>query len=180
MSRYAWAFARRTGLPALLGILLTCTGPAHAASLTGRDLQIIAKALGFLDPAPAGGSVAVVYEQAVAGSKEDAEAIVRLFGDGLASGGGTVTGRAIDAGSLGDGTGFIAIIMAAGAEDTDARNVGHRRLLSITAADGLVRSGRCVMAVHSEPRVEITVNRAAAQAAGIGFTAAFGMLVHEI
>lgn len=180
MSRFAWAFAWRTGLAALFGIWLACTGPASAASLTGRDVQIIAKALGFLDPAPPGGSVAVVYEKNVAGSKEDADAIVHLFGDGLASGGGKVTGRAIDAGSLGDGTGYIAIIMAAGAEDTGATKGGPRRLLSITAADGLVRSGRCVMAVHSEPRVEITVNRAAAQAAGIGFTAAFGMLVHEI
>jgi hypothetical protein len=44
----------------------------------------------------------------------------------------------------------------------------------------MVRDGRCVMAVHAAPRVEITVNRAAAQAAGVGFTAAFGMLVHEI
>jgi hypothetical protein len=180
VSNYAWALARRTGLPILLGIWLAGTGPATAASLTGRDLQIIAKALGFLDPAPAGGRVAVVYEPAVAGSKEDAEAIVLLFGDGLASGGGTVTGRAIDAKSLGGGAGFIAIILAAGAEDNGAGNAGTRRLLSITAVDRLVQSGRCVMAVHSEPRVEITVNRAAARAAGIGFTAAFGMLVHEI
>jgi hypothetical protein len=143
-------------------------------------LQIIAKALGFLDPAPPGGTVAVIYDQGVAGSKDDAEAIVRLFGDGLASGGGAVKGRAVSAGALGDGSGYIAIIMAAGAEATGATPAGQRRLLSITAADGLVRSGRCVMAVHSEPRVEIIVNRAAAQAAGIGFTAAFGMLVHEI
>jgi hypothetical protein len=148
--------------------------------LTGRDVQIIAKALGFLEPPPPSGTVAVVYERAVPGAREDAEAIALLFGEGLASGNGTVTGRAIDAGSLGDGAGYIAIIVAAGAENTGATQAGRHRLLSITAADALVRSGRCVMAVHSEPRVEITVNRAAAQAAGIGFTAAFGMLVHEI
>jgi hypothetical protein len=180
LSIYAWAFVRRTGLSTLLGIWLAGSGPAHAASLTSRDLQIIAKALGFLDPAPPGGSVAVVYEHTVAGSKDDAEAIVRLFGEGLDSGGGKITGRAIDAGLLGNGTGYIAIIMAAGAEDQGAVSARPRGLLSITAADGLVRSGRCVMAVHSEPRVEIIVNRAAAQAAGVGFTAAFGMLVHEI
>jgi hypothetical protein len=143
-------------------------------------LQIIAKALGFLDPAPPGGTVAVIYEHTVAGSKQDAEAIALLFGNGLASGSGTVNGRAIDAGALGDGTGYIAIIVAEGADNTGANPAAPRRLLSITAADALVRSGRCVMAVHSEPRVEIIVNRAAAQAAGIGFTAAFGMLVHQI
>jgi hypothetical protein len=158
---------------------MACAGSAAAASLSSRDVLIIAKALGFLDPAPRGGTVAVVYSALDAASRDDARAIVALFGDGLASGGGTVTARAIDAGSLGDGTGFVAIILAAGAENADPATKPHR-LLSISAAEDLVRSGRCVMAVQSEPRVEITVNRAAAQAAGVAFTAAFGMLVHEI
>jgi hypothetical protein len=180
VSRYALTFVRRAGLPALTLVWLACAAPVAAASLSGRDVQIIAKALGFLDPAPPGGIVAVIYATRNVASKADATAIVALFGDGLASGGGIVTAKAIDAGSLGDGTGYVAIILAAGGENAGPAGLTPRRLLSITAADELVRAGRCVMAVHSEPRVDITVNRAAAQAAGIGFTAAFGMLVHEI
>jgi hypothetical protein len=141
-------------------------------------VQIIAKALGFLDPQPHGGLVAVIYATGDPASRADANAIVALFGDGLASGGGAVTARAVDAAAFGDGAGYVAIILAAGAENAGLATLRHG-LLSITAADALVKSGQCVMAVHSQPRVDITVNRAAAQAAGVGFTAAFGMLVHE-
>jgi hypothetical protein len=180
VSGYALAFARRAGLRALIGVWLGCAHPAAAASLSGRDVQIIAKALGFLDPPPPGGTVAVVYASGDAASKADAAAIVALFGGGLASGGGTVTAKEIDTRSFGDGTGYVAVILAAGVGNTALATAMKHGLLCITAADGLVQSGRCVMAVHSEPRVDITVNRAAAQAAGVGFTAAFGMLVHEI
>ncbi len=180
MSGYALAFARHAGLPALVSVWLACAVPASAASLSSRDVQIIAKALGFLDPAPHGGIIAVVYATGDAASKADAAGIVALFGDGLTSGGGMLTAKQIDAKSFGNGTGYVAIILAAGAEDTGLGNTKSHGLLSISATDSLVRSGRCVMAVHSEPRVDITVNRAAAQAAGIDFTAAFGMLVHEI
>ncbi len=177
MSSYVASFAWRV---AVASIWLVCAGPGEAASLSSRDAQIIAKALGFLDPAPAGGVVAVIYAQGNAASKADAEGIVALFGGGLASGGGTVIAKLIDAGSLGNGTGYVAIILAAGVEDTASLTARTHGILSITAIDTIVRSGQCVMEVHSEPRVDITVNRAAARAAGIGFTAAFGMLVHEI
>lgn len=180
MSRGAWIFRGRTALPVLVGACLACAGHARAASLSGRDVQIIVKALEFLEPPPAGGTVAVLYAPGHAASKSDAQAIVKLFGAGLASGGGAISARAVDAKSFTSGAGYVAIILAAGAEAGGP--VASRRpgLLSITAADGLVRSGQCVMAVHSQPRVEIIVNRAAAREAGIGFTAAFGMLVHEL
>jgi hypothetical protein len=180
VSGYALAFARRAGLLTSIGVWLACAGPAGAASLSSRDVQIIAKALGFLDPPARGGMVAVIYTSGNVASKADATAIVALFGDGLTSGGGTITAKAIDAGSFADGTGYVAIILAAGAANAGPAPPRAHKLLSITAADALVRSGYCVMAVHSDPRVDITVNRAAAQAAGVGFTAAFGMLVHEI
>jgi hypothetical protein len=143
-------------------------------------VQIIAKVLGFLDPAPAGGPIAVLFASGSARSKADADAIVGLFGGGLPSGLGTVTARAVDAGSAGSFPGYVAIILAAGAEKTGIVPSKAHGLLSITGTDALVQTGDCVMALHSQPRVDITVNRAAARAAGIGFTAAFGMLVHEI
>ncbi len=185
VSTCAIAFARRAHPPGLIAILLigmwlAWMAPAQAASLSSRDVQIIAKALGFLEPPPSGGTVAIVYATGNAASKADALAIAAMFGNGLASGGGTLTGRAVDAAALGDGAGYVAIILAEGAEDNGSATSPRHGLLSISAADSLVRSGHCVMAVHSEPRVDITVNRAAARAAGIDFSAAFGMLVHEL
>jgi hypothetical protein len=104
-----------------------------------------------------------------------------MFGDGLVSGGGTITAKAVSAGALGDGAGLIAVILAAGAGERGASAAARLHgMLCVTATDDLVRSGHCIMAVHSQPRVDITINRSAAQAAGIGFTAAFSMLVHEL
>jgi hypothetical protein len=165
---------------AFAALWLICAAPAEAASLTSRDVQIIAKVLGFLDPVPAGGVVAVLYASGNEQSKADAAAVVALFGDGLASEGRKITAKAIDARLFGDGSGYVAIILAAGATNADVSEAKIHGLLSIAAADALVQAGHCVMVVHASPRVEITVNRAAAQAAGVGFTAAFGMLVHEI
>ncbi len=180
MARYASASARCAAMAALIGLWLAFPAEAADASLSGRDVQIIAKALGFLEPAPHGGTIAVVYAAAGAASRADAMAIVSLFGGGIASGGGTIMAKAVSADAVGDGSAYVAVILAAGAEQAAPGTPQPRGLLSISGTDELVRSGKCVMAVHSQPRVEIIVNRAAAQAAGIGFTAAFGMLVHEI
>jgi hypothetical protein len=155
-------------------------GPhAAAAPMTGKDLQIIAKTLGFLDPAPAGGVVAVVYTDAA--SKADADAVVSSFGSGLASAGGTITAKAADAASLGDGSAYIGIILADGVS-SDAANAAAKahHIPCITANLALVQSGACIVAVQSDPKVSITVNHAAAQAAGVGFASAFAMLIHEI
>jgi hypothetical protein len=175
------AFARYVALAAVVGVWLACPAAAADASLSARDVQIIAKALGFLDPAPhGGGTIAVVFAPASPASKADAIAIVALFGDGLTSVGGLVTAKPVAADAVGDGAGYVAVILAAGADNAAPGAPSPHGLLSITGADALVKSGKCVMAVHSQPRVEIIVNRAAAHAAGIDFTAAFGMLVHEI
>ena len=159
--------------------VLFMTHAAMAAPMSAKDVQIIAKALGFLDPAPAGGMVAVVYSDAA--SKADADGVVTSFGAGLPSAGGTITAKAVDVAALGDGGGYIAIILADGVS-SDAANAAAKahRIPCITANLALVQSGGCVMSVQSEPKVSITVNHAAAQAAGIGFASAFAMLIHEI
>jgi hypothetical protein len=154
---------------------------AVAASLSAKDVHVITKVLGFLDPAPSGGIVAVVYAGGDAASKGDADAIAALFGGGLPVGGGTVTAKSIDVTTLGDGSGYIAIIVAAGAQGDGAMKAARaHKIPCITASSAMVQGGACLIAVHSEPTVDITMNHAATQAAGIGFDSAFGMLIHEI
>lgn len=164
------------------GILLVplATQPAAAASLTAKDALIVAKALGFLEPAPAGGTVAVLYG-ADAASKADAEGIAALFSGGLASGGGTITAKPVDAATLQDGAGFIAVIVAAGGPGELAMKAARsHKILTITASVADVQAAHCVMAVQTDPEVDLTVNRAAAQEAGLRFAAALAMLIHEI
>jgi hypothetical protein len=160
-------------------LLVGVVQPARALPLSAKDVQIIAKAMGFLDPAPAGGMGAVVYTDAA--TESDADAIVANFGAGLASSGGTITAKAVDVAGLGDGSGYVGIILASGVS-TPAANAAAKahKIPCITADTALVQSGGCTMAVQSDPKVSITVNHAAAQAAGISFASAFAMLIHEI
>jgi hypothetical protein len=172
----------RVGLARLaVGLALIAAPHSRAASLSGRDVHIIAKALGFLDPAPSGGTVAVVYASFDAASKADADAVVALFADGLAVGGRTVSAKAVDVARLGRGDVYVALIAALGVQGGALMDAAKaRKIPCITSVTAMVQAGQCLVAVHSEPQVDITVNRAATQSVGIHFNAAFGMLVHEI
>ncbi len=154
---------------------------ATAATMSAKDAQIIAKAIGFLDPSPSGGVVAVAYDASNPASKTDADAIVGLFAGGLAEGSNSVTAKAVDAGTLGDGSGYIAVILAqsASADKVMAAAKAHH-IPCISAEASQVQAGTCVMSVSSDPKVDITVNHAAAQATGVSFQSAFRMLIHEI
>lgn len=166
---------------ALLGTALLPSSAASAASLSAKDVQIVAKVMGFLDPPAPGGVIAVIYSGADAASKSDAEAIVALFGDGVSSKGGNIKAKAVDAAALGDASGYVGIILAAGMSGDAAMTASKsRHIPCLTASLALVQGGHCTMAVASDPKVDITVNREAAQAAGVTFASAFRMLIHEI
>jgi hypothetical protein len=55
-----------------------------------------------------------------------------------------------------------------------------KKIITIGTDAGCVKSGACVMGVATEPKVEITVNRSAAEAVGAAFKAAFRMMIKEI
>lgn len=152
-----------------------------AATFSAKDTQIVAKAIGFLDPPPSGGTVALVYDPANPASKADADAIAALFAGGISEGGSSLTAKSVDVASLGDGSGYVALIAAQSAtSDKIMLAAKAHHIPCITADTGSVQSGRCVMSVHSDPKVEIIVNHGAAQAAGVSFQSAFRMLIHEI
>ena len=166
---------------AMVLLLPPLASAATAATLTAKDAQIIAKAIGFLDPSPAGGVVAVAYDAGNAASKADADAIAGLFAGGLAEGSNTVTAKAVDGATLGDGSGYIAVILAqAGSGDKVMAAAKAHHIPCISAEAAQVQAGTCVMSVSSDPKVDITVNHAAAQATGVSFQSAFRMLIHEI
>jgi hypothetical protein len=52
--------------------------------------------------------------------------------------------------------------------------------LCVTSALEAVQSGRCTMAIWSDPRAEIALNVEAARAAGVSFPLAFHMMVREL
>lgn len=170
------------GLPLAIATLwLWLTPVARAASLSAKDVQIIAKVLTFLDPPLNGGRVAIVYAGGSTTAKHDAEAILTLFGDGIKTRHGLIIATLVEVGMLSSSAGYSAVILAA---DTPGHSVATTskalRIPCISADTALVRQGACTIAIRSEPKVDITVNHAAAEAAGIAFAPMFQMLIHEL
>lgn len=163
-------------VPALAG-----SGWAEAASLSRQDLQVLSRALVFVQPAPSGTqTLAIAYATGNASSRADAEAIEALIGSGLRVGAAMLRPRLVDTASLAEG-GFAAVLAAEGADGTLLQAAFQKqKVLCITGNFSAVQAGNCVMAIRAAPRVEILVNHAAATAAGVEFSAAFRMMIREI
>jgi len=175
--------ATRAALLALLGVLasLGLAAQARAGTLTEKDVRTLGRAFGFLDPAlSADGVVAVAYVAGNDASLKDAQAIASYFGDGLKAGAVTLKPKLVDVSALGAGGAYAAIIAAQGASGEAVMAAARtRKIVCASGEPEQVQAGRCIMTIRSEPRVEIGMNRAAASAAGIGFAAAFRMMIHE-
>ncbi|HMD23998.1 MAG TPA: hypothetical protein VKH61_07840 [Streptosporangiaceae bacterium] len=157
------------------------TAPSRAASLPPADIPILGKALAFLNPPLAGDSVvAIVYQAGDPASRRDADALAAEIGGSLHIGGAVLTPRVVASAALADGR-FTLVIAALGAASTavlDAARAQHA--LCVTADLAAVQAGTCTMAIQSDRRVEIFVNRAAASQAGLTFATAFRIMVHEL
>ncbi len=173
----AWRRATAV-LAGAAGLLLAA--PAGAASLSVQELLTIGRALAFMQPPPTGGSVAVVYNAADPGSRQDAEAIVSEIGRGLDVRGARLPARPVEAGALAGG-GYAVAIAAAGANGAAlGAAVQAAHILCVTAELPAVQAGFCTMAISTDLRVQIVLNHAAAAESGVSFVAAFRMMIHEI
>ena len=165
----------------LIGAALFVSVASTAApSLSSKDVEIICKSLVFLDPPVSGGTVGVAFAKGNSDSEADALAIVGEFGSGISTTRGTLTAKAVDESSLGDGGSYIAFIAASGVPTDKVMALAKsRKLLCITGDAEMVAHGRCVMSVHSQPSVEVIVNLAQENAIGIKFASAFHMMIKE-
>jgi hypothetical protein len=167
----------------LAASLLACLAavPGRAASLPPSDIQILGKALGFLEPPLAGDSVvAIVYQADNPDSQRDAEAMAAEIGGALHIGGAVLTPRLVASTALA-GSQFALMITALGAASAavvEAARTQHA--LCVTADLAAVQAGTCTMAIQSDRRVEIFLNREAASRAGLTFATAFRIMVHEL
>jgi hypothetical protein len=76
---------------------------------------------------------------------------------------------------------FALIITALGAASREVIEAARaQHALCVTADLAAVQAGTCTMAIQSDRRVEIFVNREAASQAGLTFATAFRIMVHEL
>jgi hypothetical protein len=164
-------------LTVLAGALLS--GPAMAET-TQRDLEVIGRALGFVEGASgATRVVAIVYD---GGSEAEAQALAASMGAGLSTGRVTLTPRLVPAADASGLAGADAAVLLGGTAGDAAvfSAASANGVMSVSTDMSCVQGGHCVMGVQSAPSVRIVVNRGAATASSISFAAAFAMMVEEI
>ena len=181
-SRLSWRLHPRFHW--LLLLLLASIAPTQAAlaEATTRDLQVLARALGFLEGAPRGAvEVGIVYPQQSGQGRAEAERVAKAFGDGMRAGSLTLHPKLVTVETVAQ-AGTVALLLTESAvphATLVARAIAGRSILTVTTDRGLIDTGTVVLTVRAEPRVEILVSRTAAQAAGITFVSAFRMMIQE-
>jgi hypothetical protein len=157
--------------------------PAHA-DVTAKDVQVMARALGFTEKPPTGDvNIAIVFAPGNPQSAKEATDLQAMLGSGLKAGNLTlkpVMVKIDELGSAGDVGAFLLTegVGADGAKVGEATKAKQKPCLTVDIAQ--VQSGACVMGIKSEPKVEIVVNKASAAASGISFGAAFRMMITEL
>jgi hypothetical protein len=172
----------------LIGLVLTVfpsaiAGPADGA-VTAKDMQVIGRALTFLEGAPkVQAEIGVLVSPNDPASAEQASALQRIIGAGLVIEGLTLTLRLVPLADLSSATGLAALIVTADDAATFAavEQVGPRQKLLTIGTDLIcVQKGACVMGARSDPKIEIFVNKPLAAAAGVAFKTAFRLMIKEI
>lgn len=166
---------------------LTClavglaVGSAGQAATSQKDLAILSRALGFMEPRLAGTvPTAIVYESGDAASEADA----KFIKTGLANAGlknVQLVARLTSSKDIGGIAGSKVVVVAAGVGNQSAifAAAAKQGAVTISSDMGCVAAGHCVIGARSTPKVEIVVSKAARQASRVGFSQAFLMLVRE-
>jgi hypothetical protein len=150
-----------------------------ATALSARDLQVIARAVAFMTPTPSGDvEVGVVHGD---GGRAMADATAAAFGAGVRANAVNLKPVVMAAGQVGASAAkvFLLTDSALPSAGAIAAAVAGKGVLTVATVVSAVESGQVVMAVRSEPRVEIFVSRAAAAASGASFASAFRMMIQE-
>jgi hypothetical protein len=159
----------------MLAFAVLALGEARAQTDT-RELQMIARAVGFVQGLPRG-----VIEVAVVDGP-GADAVAQAMQGGVAAGGVTLLPRRVSIAQL-SGSGARVIIVPEGQGASHAAIAeAARGLHAVTLSSDMacVRAGYCVVGVAVQPRVDIVISRAAATAANVRFAQAFRVVFREI
>jgi hypothetical protein len=158
--------------------------PARAQQLTDKTIQVAVRTIGFVVNPPVGSvPLAILYDPQNPESVADARTAVATLGSGLPVRAAVVTPELVPVGNLDRLRDYRFVLIMSGLQnryDDIFEAARGRGALTISADAGCVRTGRCVMAVASEPRVEILVNQSVGRLNGVEFLAAFRMMISEM
>lgn len=167
---------------AAVAAAMAFAAPGVASADAAKDLQVAGRALTFLENGPTGkATLGIVFDPSKPASVAEKDAVMAAIGGGYNAGALTLVGVPIPIAAIGGAGGVKALFVTGGVNYAAVGAAAKaKNLVSIGSDPACVKSGACVMGVSTDPKVEITVNRAAAAAVGASFKAAFRMMIKEI
>lgn len=166
---------------AILALLLP-VGTA-LAGLSRTDLLVAARAIGFIEAMRAGPvRVGIVYLPDNAESEQQAHEIASLMDTGLRVGDRIFKPTLVSLPQANNANvDLFFLTQGVGVQAAQLARISHARKITCVTFDiSQVRNGACTMGVRTQPRIEVIVNRSAAQASGTGFAAVFRIMITEI
>jgi hypothetical protein len=157
--------------------------PAALAQSEARNLQVLARTLGFMDPPMKGRlRVGILYDPASTAAHRDASALSDLFAGGLRTGGLTLEARLVPIGEANKAD-VDLFLLSRGNGDRAAALVSvlkSRKLPCLSSDLEQVRAGHCTIGLQSAPRVEIFLNTRLATDSNLAFASVFRMMIKEL
>ncbi len=154
-----------------------------SADVTTTDLQVMARALSFMERPPSGTiNIGIVHVPSNPASLRQAQAIQSTLGSGMRVGNLNMRPVLVPLDTAGNaGVDLFLLTEHLGPAATPLADIAaSRRMPCVTVDLDQVREGACIVGIRSRPRVEILVNRAAATNSGVAFATAFRMMVTEL
>ncbi|MAK81538.1 hypothetical protein [Phenylobacterium sp.] len=155
--------------------------PAVAHADATKNLQVAGRALTFLEGGPTGTTrMGVVFDPSKPASVAEKNEVMAAIGAGYDAGAVKLVGTAVEAGAVAGSNAQVLFVTKGVNYAAVGAAAKGKKIITISSDAACANSGACVMAVATEPKVEIIVNRATASAVGAAFKAAFRMMIKEV
>ena len=162
-----------------IGIAI-CPPQAHA--LNKKDLQILGRALGFIENGPSGDiQIGIVQNIDNPHSVLEANDMISLINGGIHSGRLNIHAKKITPNAASTGK-FPVLYFTQGTEAQQSQifnAVTTKGVITVSTHESCLTSKSCVLVIQSMPTVNIKVSKAAARSTGVSFGSAFRMMVSE-
>ena len=162
---------------------VTLVPQAAGAATDRRDLEVMARSMGFLAGVKRGEVVlGVVVDPTIEASRAEATSVRESVEAGISAAALEFSSKDVPVDRIDELSGIDLILVTDGLVDHHSKifeAASRRGILTVSTDERCVDSGKCVMWVQGSPSVRIVVNKQAASESSIRFQTSFRLLVTE-
>lgn len=173
----------RTILVNLLAVILVLTAQISIAraTVTEKDIKVIARMIGLVENGPKG-KVQVVVASNGSSAQTDVDAFLTLIGSGKNIGDITLIAQSLPVELLASTTARV-VLVPSGMNATQLDHIftvaSNMKLITISTSEDCLHAQKCAISVRSDPAVDIKLSASAAAATGVRLGSALRMMVKE-